>query len=159
MPVITPNLLRDMCEHSKGRLLGMDVGTKTVGLALSDESHIIASPYLTLERKGGGKDVSALLGIVAKEKVIAVVIGLPVNMDGTEGEMCTFVREFGGKLLEFSQVPVCYWDERLSTAAVNRILLEADLSRKRRKEVVDKVAASYILQGVLDWLRKAPQVV
>ncbi len=155
MPVITTEQLKELCKPSKGRLLALDVGTKTIGLALSDENQIIASPYKTLERKGWAKDLPKLLEIIAEQKILAIIIGLPMQMDGTEGKMCSYVREFGEKLLESTKSPLCYWDERLSTSAVERVLLEADLSRKRRKEVVDKLAASYILQGVLDWLRIA----
>lgn len=146
-------MLADLCAESKGRLLGLDVGSKTVGLALSDTGHIIASPYKTLERKGWKQDLPFLANLIKAENVIACVIGLPINMDGSMGERCEYVRDFGDKLQEFIETPIIYWDERLSTVAVERMLIDADLSRKRRGEVVDKLAASYILQGVLDRLR------
>ncbi len=153
MSVIGQQELADLCKQSQGRLLGLDVGTKTVGLALSDMSHTIASPYQTLERKGWKQDLPFIVNLIKQQTVIACVIGLPINMDGSEGDRCTYVRDFGDKLLETMEMPIIYWDERLSTVAVQRMLIEADMSRKRRGEVVDKLAASYILQGVLDRLR------
>lgn len=153
MPVIKEQELYELTKTKRGRLLGMDVGTKTVGLALSDMGFVIASPYQTLDRKGWKYDLPFLLKLIEEQKVIACVIGLPINMDGSEGERCDYVREFGNKVLEVTAVPILYWDERLSTVAVQRMLIEADLSRKRRGEVVDKLAASYILQGTLDRIR------
>jgi len=153
MSVIGQQELADLCKQSQARLLGLDVGTKTVGLALSDMSYTIASPYQTLERKGWKQDLPFLANLIKQQTIIACVIGLPINMDGSEGERCAYVRDFGEKLLEAVDVPIIYWDERLSTVAVQRMLIEADMSRKRRGEVVDKLAASYILQGVLDRLR------
>jgi putative Holliday junction resolvase len=150
MSVILPQDLADLCAQKPGRLLGLDVGTKTVGLALSDMGHTIASPYKTLERKGWKQDLPFLANLVKEYQVIAFVIGLPINMDGSQGEKCDYVRNFGDKLKESIDLPILFWDERLSTVAVERMLIEADLSRKRRGEVVDKLAASYILQGVLD---------
>jgi putative Holliday junction resolvase len=149
MSVISQQELKDLCTREKGRLLGLDVGTKTVGLALSDMGRIIATPFQTLERKGWKHDLPFLGDLIKKQQVIACIIGLPMNMDGTEGEKCTYVRDFGDKLQDFTETPILYWDERLSTIAVERMLIDADLSRKRRGEVVDKLAASYILQGVL----------
>lgn len=153
MPVINEQDLHELTKSQKGRLLGLDVGTKTVGLALSDMGYIIASPYKTLDRKGWKQDLPFLLKLIEDQNVIACVIGLPINMDGSEGERCDYVREFGNKLHEVTSIPILYWDERLSTVAVERMLIEADLSRKRRGQVVDKLAASYILQGTLDRIR------
>lgn len=152
MSLITQQELSDLCTQNKGRLLGLDVGTKTVGLALSDMGYIIASPYQTLERKGWKQDLPFLSNLIQQQNVIALVIGWPLNMDGSMGSRCEYVRDFGDKLQETIDLPLIYWDERLSTVAVQRMLIEADLSRKRRGEVVDKLAASYILQGVLDRL-------
>ncbi|HSV30365.1 MAG TPA: Holliday junction resolvase RuvX [Candidatus Omnitrophota bacterium] len=132
------------------RLLGLDLGTKTIGLALSDVSRTIATPYHTIRRTKFTKDAQELLAIVDKEGVGGLVVGLPVEMDGGEGPRCQSTRAFIANLFKIRDLPVALWDERLSTSAVTRILLEADASRARRAEVVDKMAAGYILQGALD---------
>ena len=136
------------------RLLGLDVGAKTVGLALSDRGLTVASPLETLRRGKLADDVAALGDLCAARAVGGLVVGLPVNMDGSEGPRCQSVRQFAANLAERGlDLPVAFWDERLSTAAVERLLInEADMSRKRRSEVVDKMAAAYILQGALDAL-------
>lgn len=135
------------------RLLGLDLGTKTIGLALSDVSRTIATPLETLARKKFTQDAEALFKIVAKYDVGGLVLGLPVSMDGTEGPRCQSTRSFAANLLKLRDIPIAFWDERLSTAAVTRTLLEADASRARRAELVDKLAAAYILQGALDALK------
>ena len=135
-----------------GRLMGLDVGTKTVGLALSDVTWMIATPMETLKRVKFTKDALKLKDIIATQNVKGLVIGLPINMDGSEGPKCQSVRQFAENLEEHVDIPMAFWDERLSTVAVTRTLLEADMSRARRGEVVDKMAASYILQGALDRL-------
>ncbi|MBM3483786.1 MAG: Holliday junction resolvase RuvX [Alphaproteobacteria bacterium] len=141
---------------SRARLLGLDVGTKTIGVALSDEGRLVASGRETIRRTKLAKDLDALAKLVATEAVGAVVIGLPLNMDGSEGPRCQSVRQFGCDFEKrLPALPLFFWDERLSTMAVTRTMLEADLSRARRAEVVDKLAAVYILQGVLDGLRGA----
>jgi putative Holliday junction resolvase len=146
----------DLAENlAKGeRLLGLDVGAKTVGLALSDRGLAVASPLETLARGKLGDDVAALGAICRDRTVGGLVIGLPVNMDGSEGPRCQSVRQFAATLAERGlDLPAAYWDERLSTAAVERLLIaEADMTRKRRGQVVDKMAAAYILQGALDAL-------
>lgn len=137
------------------RLLGLDVGVKTVGLAISDSGLKVASPLDTLRRTKFTKDAAALGRLCAERRVGGLVIGLPVNMDGTEGPRARSVRQFAANLAEIAglALPVALWDERLSTAAVERFLVsEADMSRERRAEVVDKMAAAYILQGALDAL-------
>jgi putative Holliday junction resolvase len=136
------------------RLLGLDVGAKTVGLALSDRRLTVASPLETLRRGKLADDVAALVGLCRTRIVGGLVVGLPVNMDGSEGPRCQSVRQFAANLAERGlDLAVAFWDERLSTAAVERLLIaEADMSRKRRSEVVDKMAAAYILQGALDAL-------
>lgn len=136
-----------------GRLIGLDVGTKTVGLAFSDATRSIATPFSTYNRKGWKQDLPYLSKLIDDERVVACVVGLPLNMDGSESQRSEYVRDFVAHLTEVIQIPILFWDERLSTIAVERVLLDADLSRKRRAEVVDKMAASYILQGVLDRLR------
>ena len=136
------------------RLLGLDVGAKTVGLALSDRGLTVASPLETLRRGKLADDVVALGNLCAARAVGGLVVGLPVNMDGSEGPRCQSVRQFAANLAERGlDLPVAFWDERLSTAAVERLLIaEADMTRKRRAQVVDKMAAAYILQGALDAL-------
>ena len=136
------------------RLLGLDPGTKTIGVALSDVSWMIASPYATIARQSWVKDIDALVRIIDKEGVGGVVMGLPVQMDGTEGERAAAARKLAAKLLERKDLPLIFQDERLSTAAVQRMMVvEMDLSRKKRQAAVDKAAAAYILQGALDGMR------
>lgn len=136
------------------RLLGLDVGEKTIGIALSDVGRMIATPYKTITRGKFSKDAEALASIIKEQKVGGLVIGYPVNMDGSEGPRCQSIRQFARNLEEKIALPVLLFDERMSTMAVTRTMLDADLSRARRAELVDKMAASYILQGVLDILRR-----
>ncbi len=133
------------------RLLGLDLGDRTIGLALSDPGCTVASPIDTIQRGKFTRDAEALIRIIAERGVGGLVIGLPVNMDGSEGPRCQSTRQFAANLLTKIEIPIAFWDERMSTAAVERFLTdEADMSRKRRGEVVDKMAAAYILQGALD---------
>ncbi len=150
----TDTTLEDLAQRlpARGPLLGLDLGTKTIGLALSDLSRRIASPLTVIARTRFTADAEALLGHAAKHEVIALVLGLPLNMDGTEGPRAQATRAFARNLSGKTDLPIVFWDERLSTAAVTRTLLEADASRKRRGEIVDKLAAAYILQGALDRL-------
>ncbi|MEO1115539.1 MAG: Holliday junction resolvase RuvX [Pseudomonadota bacterium] len=134
------------------RLIGLDLGTKTIGLALSDIGRGIASPMDTIRRKKFTIDAEQLLGICGKQNVGGIVLGLPLNMDGSEGPRAQATRAFARNLSQKTELPITYWDERLSTAAVTRTLLEADSSRAKRADVVDKMAAAYILQGFLDRL-------
>lgn len=134
------------------RLMGLDVGTKTIGLALSDTRLVIASPLRTIHRKRFREDVADLFAEITKHQVGALVVGLPISLDGTEGPRCQSIRQFAKNVLELYDLPLAFWDERLSTAAVTRGMLEADLTRKRRAEIVDRAAAAYILQGLLDRL-------
>jgi len=137
------------------RLLGLDLGAKTIGLALSDPAFMIGSPIETLRRTKFGKDAAALGAVIAAHDVGGLVIGLPINMDGSEGPRCQSTRQFAANLIERGlDLPIAFWDERLSTAAVERFLVdEADMSRRKRALVVDKMAAAYILQGALDRIR------
>ena len=137
----------------EARLLGLDVGTKTVGLALSDVTRTIATPYETLRRTKFTADAKAIAEIVAKEGVGGLIIGLPLNLDSSEGPRAQSTRAFARNLAAHIDLPMAFWDERLSTAAVERHLIEADASRKRRAEVIDRMAAAYILQGALDRLK------
>lgn len=132
------------------RLFGIDLGTKTIGLALSDVGRRIASPLETIKRTKFGKDAETMLALATRHGVGGLVIGLPLNMDGSEGPRVQSTRAFVRNLTPLTPLPMVYWDERLSTAAVTRTLIEADRSRARRAELVDKLAATYILQGALD---------
>ena len=135
------------------RLLGLDLGEKTIGLALSDTSLSIATPMQTLKRGKFAADAAQLDIIISMQGVGGLVVGLPLNMDGSDGPSAQSARAFGRNWAARSSLPLAFWDERLSTSAVTRTLLDADASRKRRGEVVDKMAAAYILQGALDRLR------
>jgi putative Holliday junction resolvase len=137
-----------------GALMGLDLGTKTIGLAVSDLGRRIASPLAVIARKKFSSDANALLAYIEAHQPVALVLGLPVNMDGSEGPRAQATRAFARNISEKVDVPIAFWDERLSTAAVTRTLLEADTSRKRRGELVDKMAAAYILQGALDRLAR-----
>ena len=137
----------------RARLLGFDLGEKTIGLAMSDILLTVATPLQTLKRGKFAADAQILGGLIAEHSVGGLVIGLPLNMDGSDGPSAQSARAFGRNFAGKSELPIVFWDERLSTAAVTRTLLEADASRKRRGEVVDKMAAAYILQGALDRMR------
>jgi len=138
------------------RLLGLDLGSKTIGLALSDPTFMVASPIDTIRRTKFGKDAAELDRLIADRGVGGLVLGLPINMDGSEGPRCQSTRQFATNLIQRGMgQPIVFWDERLSTAAVERVLIdEADMSRRKRADVVDKMAAAYILQGALDRLRR-----
>jgi putative Holliday junction resolvase len=142
----------------EARLLGLDLGTKTIGMALSDVTRSVATPLRTLKRGKFTADAKELAEVVATNQVGAVVIGLPLNLDGTEGPRAQSTRAFARNLAGHLNVPIVFWDERLSTAAVERHLIEADASRKRRAEVIDRMAAAYILQGALERLRRLRDV-
>ena len=139
---------------AKAALIGIDLGTKTIGLALSDLTRRIASPLTVLSRNKFTADAAALLDLATKHAAAGLVLGLPLNMDGSEGPRAQSTRAFARNLAPRTSLPILFWDERLSTVAVTRTLMEADASRKRRGEVVDKLAAAYILQGALDRLAR-----
>lgn len=134
------------------RVLGLDLGSKTIGIALSDTRRVVASPLATAKRTRFAADFEALSALAATHGVGALVVGLPLNMDGTEGPAAQSARAFARNFAARSDTPVLLWDERLSTAAVTRMLIGADLSRRRRAALVDKMAAAWILQGALDAL-------
>lgn len=136
------------------RLLGLDLGTKTIGIALSDVERRIASPLQTIKRAKFTPDAQALRAIADRFGVGAIVIGMPLNMDGSEGPRAQATRAFGRNLGPILKRPIVFWDERLSTLAVTRTLIEADASRARQKVLVDKLAAAYILQGMLDHMSR-----
>ena len=152
-------IIEDISDFStklpeKGRLLGLDLGAKTIGLALSDVSRRISTPMTTLQRTKFTKDATQLGERYNEHSIAGLVLGLPVNMNGSEGPRCQASRDFARNLVTYLQTPILLWDERLSTVAVTHTLLAADLSRKKRAKVVDKMAAGYILQGVLDALAR-----
>lgn len=133
--------------------MGLDLGTKTIGVAVSDRLLSSATPLQTIRRMKFSKDAEALLQITENREMGAIILGLPRNMDGSEGPRCQSTRAFARNLARLTDLPIGFWDERLSTVAAERALLEADTSRKRRAKVIDHVAAGYILQGALDRAR------
>ena len=137
---------------SFGAICGLDLGTVTIGVAVSDSLRSVATPLETIKRKKFTLDAARLLEIAKARDLKGIVLGLPMNMDGSEGPRCQATRAFARNLEKLTDLPIAFWDERLSTVAAERALLEADTSRKRRGEVIDHVAAVYILQGLLDRL-------
>jgi putative holliday junction resolvase len=133
-------------------LLGLDLGSKTIGVALSDITRRIASPLETIARTKFTADAQRLIALADEHKATLFVLGLPLNMDGSEGPRAQSTRAFARNLAKLTRIPIAFWDERLSTAAVERMLIEADRSRKKRAEIIDKLAAAYILQSALDSL-------
>jgi putative Holliday junction resolvase len=129
---------------------GLDLGDKTIGFAVSDLRRQVATPVLVIRRVKFTEDAARLMALVAERNLAGIILGLPLNMDGSEGPRVQSTRAFARNLVKLTDLPITYWDERLSTVAATRALLEADTSRKRRSEVVDQVAAGYILQGALD---------
>ncbi len=134
-------------------LIGLDLGTKTIGIAVADPLWTVASPRETIKRTKFGADAERLSQLIEETGAGGLILGLPLNMDGSEGPRVQSTRTFARNLLQKINIPICFWDERLSTVAVTRTLLDADTSRQKRAEVVDKLAASFILQGALDRLR------
>lgn len=135
-------------------LAGLDLGTKTIGVAVSDSMATVASPLETIKRRKFTVDADQLMQILTARRIGAIILGLPRNMDGSEGPRCQSTRAFARNLSRLTDLPIGFWDERLSTVAAEKALLEADTSRKRRAEVIDHVAAGYILQGALDRLHQ-----
>ncbi|MES0860810.1 Holliday junction resolvase RuvX [Ruegeria sp. SCPT10] len=133
-------------------LMGLDLGEKTIGVAVSDRMRGVASPLETVRRKKFTLDSARLLELIADREIGGIILGLPKNMDGTEGPRCQSTRAFARNLSRLTECPIGFWDERLSTVAAEKALLEADTTRKRRGQVIDHVAAGYILQGALDRL-------
>jgi putative holliday junction resolvase len=138
----------------RGALIGLDLGTKTIGVAASDPDRRLATPVETIARKRFSLDAERLFELAAERKAAGFVLGLPVNMDGTEGPRAQSTRAFARNLAGVTELPIALWDERLSTAAVERALIAADASRAKRKAVIDQHAAAYILQGALDRLAR-----
>lgn len=146
--------LTDFAAHSsrKARLIGLDLGTKTIGVGLSDSRQKIASPLETIKRTKFQADADRLIALIEEHDVGGIVLGWPLNMDGSEGPRAQSTRAFAGNLGKRTECPIMIWDERLSTVAAERALIDADRSRARRKALVDKMAAAFILQGALDRL-------
>jgi len=137
-----------------GKLLGLDLGSKTIGVAVSDGMRYSATPLETIRRGKFTADAARLQALIAEKRAVGIVLGLPLNMDGSEGPRAQSTRAFARNLARLIGIPIVFWDERLSTSAVTRTLIEADVRRDKRAEVVDKLAASYILQGALERLRR-----
>lgn len=155
MAIVEPVELKAALPSGQ-RLLGLDLGSKTIGVAISDSGLVVASPLETIRRKKFTADAEALIALISERGVGGLVLGLPKNMDGSEGPRAQSTRQFAANLLEKIDLPIALWDERLSTAEVERVLIdEADMTRKRRGDVIDKMAASVILQNYLDFLRNA----
>jgi len=140
-------------KESNRPILSLDYGEKRIGIAISDNKCSIALPSEVLERNKTNKDFLYIKDFIEKNDIQAVLIGIPYNMDGSEGEQCKIVKNFSKKLLEFINISIIYWDERLSTLAQEKILINQDVSRKKRKKVIDKLAAAYFLQSFLDFLK------
>jgi len=153
MPVLP---LAEIAPHlpARGALIGLDLGTKTIGVAASDPDRRLATGVTTITRKAFATDAQALLALAAERNAAGFVLGLPINMDGTEGPRAQSTRAFARNLARLTELPIALWVERLSTAAVERELIGADVSRGKRKAVIDQHAAAYILQGALDRLAR-----
>jgi putative Holliday junction resolvase len=141
-----------ICLSGPAALIGLDLGTRTIGVAVSDRLRTIATPRFTIKRAKFTTDAEQLLKLAADENAAGFVLGLPVNMDGSQGPRVQSTNAFARNLAKLTDLPILLWDERLSTAAVERVLLDSDRSRARRAELVDKMAAAWILQGALDRL-------
>ncbi len=155
MPVIEPIDIKATIVP-KARLIGLDLGTKTIGLAVSDSDFTVASPLQTIRRTKFTADAEQLLQIIAEKNVGGIVLGLPRNMDGTEGPRAQSTRAFAQNMTGKTDLPIAFWDERLTSAEAERVLIDqADMTRKRRGEVIDKMAAAIILQNFMDFIRRA----
>jgi len=156
MPALVSNLTEAWTRlPEKGALLGLDLGTKTIGVAVSDPDRRLAAGVTTIARKAFQADAAMLLALATERSTVAFVLGLPRNMDGSEGPRAQSTRAFARNLAKLTALPILFWDERLSTAAVERDLIAADASRAKRAAVIDQHAAAFILQGALDFLRQA----
>src|SRR5271170_1169651 len=153
MPVVTLNDAAALLPE-RGALIGLDLGSKTIGVAASDPERRVAVPVETITRARFALDARRILDLAAERRAAGLVLGLPINMDGSEGPRAQSTHAFARNLARLTELPIALWDERLSTVAVERALIAADLSRDRRKAVIDQHAATYILQGALDRLAK-----
>lgn len=151
--MIHADLAEFLTSLPQGRAIcGLDLGDKTIGIAVSDLRRTVSTPIHVIRRSKFTEDAAALLAILTERNIAGIILGLPLNMDGSEGPRVQSTRAFARNLVKLTDLPITFWDERLSTVAAERALIEADTSRKRRREVIDQVAAGYILQGVLDRL-------
>ena len=141
---------------ARGALIGLDLGTKTIGVASSDPDRRLATAVVTIARKNFAADAAQLLALAAERQATGFVLGLPINLDGSEGRRAQSTRAFARNLARLTALPIALWDERLSTAAVERELIDADVTRARRAKVIDQHAAAFILQGALDRLQRGP---
>jgi putative holliday junction resolvase len=163
LPAVMPAAVLPLVEAARllpprGTLLGLDLGTKTIGVAASDPDRRLATPVETIRRTNFTADAARLLHLATERNAVGFVLGLPINMDGSEGPRAQSTRAFARNLASRTELPIALWDERLSTAAVERELISTDTSRKRRAEVIDQQAAIFILQGALDRLARGPQM-
>ena len=154
MAVILPLAEAALHLPARGTLIGLDLGTKTIGVAASDPDRKIATPVETIARRTFTTDAKRIIGLAADRSAVGFVLGLPINMDGSEGPRAQSTRAFARNLGKLTELPIALWDERLSTAAVERELIAADVSRKKRAAVIDQHAAAFILQGALDRLAR-----
>ncbi len=152
MPVVTLVEAAALIAGAWFALIGLDLGTKTIGVAVSDPDRRLAAPVVTIARTRFADDAADLLKLAEERRAVGFVLGLPLNMDGSEGPRAQATRAFARNLAKLTALPIALWDERLSTAAVERALIAADASRRKRKAVIDQHAAAYILQGALDRL-------
>jgi putative holliday junction resolvase len=153
MPVVALNDAVALLP-ARGALIGLDLGSKTVGVAVSDPERRVAAPVETIKRTRFAIDAQRILALSSERQAVGMVLGLPINMDGSEGARAQSTRAFARNLAKLTELPIALWDERLSTAAVERALIAADVSRTKRKAVIDQHAATYILQGALDRLAR-----
>ncbi len=154
-PIFTLEQLAPILPEN-GRLLGLDVGSKTIGLALSDTARCIASPLFVIRRTRFRDDVRRLDDIIDTHAIAALIVGMPYNMDASEGRRAQSTRAFAANVLRHRQIAIAFWDERLSSVAAERAMIDAHMSRAKRRAVIDKAAAAFILQGALDRLRSLP---
>ena len=152
MPFLTPEELKTQLQAHQ-RLMGLDLGEKTIGLALSDKGLMVATPYTTIQRVKFKPDARQIIKVIQEYEVQALVMGWPLNMDGTEGPRCQSTKQFVKNFLSFHDMPIILWDERLSTKAMEDVMISFDVSRSKRADAIDKAAASFILQGFLESLR------
>lgn len=154
MSIILPLTEAALHLPARGALIGLDLGTKTIGVAASDPDRKLATAVETIARKTFTADARRIIGLAAERSAVGIVLGLPINMDGSEGPRAQSTRAFARNLTKLTELPIALWDERLSTAAVERELIAADVSRKKRAAVIDQHAAAFILQGALDRLAR-----
>ena len=152
MPFLTPEELKTQLQAHQ-RLMGLDLGEKTIGLALSDKGLMVATPYTTIQRVKFKPDARQIIKVIQEYEVQALVMGWPLNMDGSEGPRCQSTKQFVKNFLSFHDMPIILWDERLSTKAMEDVMISFDVSRSKRADAIDKAAASFILQGFLESLR------